>query len=422
MAAMKHFGWTVAWFCAISCLQVIGANPLTIQEAEELALQTEPGVQSLEAQRDASLDLSVAKQQLPDPKLQLGVLNFPVETFDFNQEPMSQFRFGLKQDFPSTESRDAASQHMQARAAELQHSITDRKRMIKFEVQRLWLGIYYKLHAQKLINASLDKLRELHEVTRSQYAVGLKNQTGLISLGLEIRRVEDELLATQEGIATLRANLSRWIESDAFRPFPLDDLEIDIPDLSTTLDERLLQNPVLRAAEARINMTESDMLLAKSKFKPDLSGELSYSLRSGNLPSGASKSDFLSVAIGLRLPLFPQNRQDRTLQASIKHNSAAKFQKAILLRELNSRLRMATERLVSVNKRVEQFRTSIVPQALEFADAAIVAYQSDVGEYKDVVDSQRTALDVQIELTELTVERLRIHAEINYLIGEDDVS
>lgn len=414
--------WIAAAVSAISGLSQADHEPITLKEAIELALKAEPGIQSLRAQRAASLDLAVAKHQLPDPKLQLGVLNFPVESFDFNKEPTSQFRLGVRQDFPSTESRDAASQHMQERATELQHLMTDRERMIKFEVRQLWLGIYYRLHSQKLINASLDKLRELHEVTRSQYAVGLKNQTGLISLGLEIRRVEDELLATHEELMTLRTNLSRWIQSDAFRPLPLGEIEITIPDSSLTLTERLLQNPILQAADARIAMTESDTLLAKSKFKPDFSGELSYSLRNGSLPSGASKSDFLSVALGLRLPLFPKKRQDRTLQASIELNSAAKYQKSILLRELNSRLRMATQRLVSVNKRIEHFRTSIVPHALEFADAAIVAYQSDIGEYKDVVESQRTALDVQIELTEMTVERLRIHAEINYLIGDDDVS
>ena len=421
MSLRKHSGWFAAVLSTVATLHLQSAELLSLQEAEELALDAEPGIEALEAQRAATLDLAVAVRQLPDPTLQLGVLNFPVETGDFKQEPMSQFKVGIKQDFPSSLSLDAANQNMRAHAAELQHLTSDRKRMIRFNVRQQWLSIYYELHAEELIYASLDKLRELHEVTQSQYAVGLKDQTGVISLGLEIKRMEDRLLATRERMETLRSSLSRWIQSDAFRPLPLDELEIDLEASSISDTERLKRNPRLQAAEARVEMTESDMRMTQSKFKPNLAGELSYSLRDGTLANGASKSDFFSVAIGLTLPIFPQKRQDKSLQAAIKFNSAAKLHKSTLLRELNSRLTTATTRLTSVDKRIGHYRDSIVPQALEFADAAVASYQSEVGEYKDVIDSQRTALEVQIELIELISERLRIRAEIDYLIGGDDV-
>ena len=421
MSLRKHSGWFAAVLSTVATLHLQSADLLSLQEAEELALKAEPGIEALEAQRAATLDLAVAVRQLPDPTLQLGVLNFPVETGEFKQEPMSQFKVGIKQDFPSSLSLDAANQNMQAHATELQHLTSDRKRMVRLNVRQQWLSIYYELHAEELIYASLDKLRELHEVTQSQYAVGLKDQTGVISIGLEIKRMEDRLLATRERMETLRSSLSRWIQSDAFRPLPLDELEIDLEASSISDTERLKRNPRLQAAEARVEMTESDMRMARSKFKPNLAGELSYSLRDGTLANGASKSDFFSVAIGLRLPIFPQKRQDKSLQAAIKFNSAAKLHKSTLLRELNSRLTTATTRLTSVDKRIEHYRDSIVPQALEFSDAAVASYQSDVGVYKDVIDSQRTALEVQIELIELISERLRIRAEIDYLIGGDDV-
>ena len=123
----------------------------------------------------------------------------------------------------------------------------------------------------------------------------------------------------------------------------------------------------------------------------------------------------------MRLPLFPENRQDRALKAAESLNSAAILQKSLLLRELNSRLSTAIEEYDSLNKRIEHYRDSIVPQALEFAHAAINAYQSDVGEYKDIVDSQRTALAVQLELVRLKTARLRTWAAIEYLLSDEDV-
>ena len=417
----KHVATVAALLCFFTVSDAKEAEPLSIQEAVEQALTAEPGIEALKAERAATLDLAIAGRQLPDPIIRLGVSNFPIETRDFNREPMSQLKLGVKQDFPTSLSRDAAGAHLNARALELRHLADDRKRTITLEVRQLWLGIYYELRAKKLIQASLEQLRELHEVTRSQYAVGLKNQTGLISLGVEIRRTEDELLATDERMTLLRSNLSRWIHDDAFRSWPPEELEFEFQQSEIMRDERLLQHPLLRAADARITMTDSEVSMAESKFKPHLTGEVAYALRSGDLASGEPKSDFLSVAIGMRLPLFPENRQDRALKAAESLNSAAKLQRSLLLRELNSRLSTAIEEYDSLNKRIEHYRDSIVPQALEFAHAAINAYQSDVGEYKDIVDSQRTALAVQLELVRLKTDRLRTWAAIDYLLSDEDV-
>ena len=51
------------------------------------------------------MEKSVAEGELMDPKLQIGLLNLPTDTFDFDQEPMTQFKVSYIQQFPSGDSR-----------------------------------------------------------------------------------------------------------------------------------------------------------------------------------------------------------------------------------------------------------------------------------------------------------------------------
>ncbi len=52
------------------------ASPLTLQEAEELALSDEPGQNSLRLRAGALRDESVVGGQLPDPTMRVGIANF----------------------------------------------------------------------------------------------------------------------------------------------------------------------------------------------------------------------------------------------------------------------------------------------------------------------------------------------------------
>ena len=58
------------------------ASGLSLEAAEELALTADPGVRSVEANRLALEEMSVAAEQLPDPMLKTGVLALPTDTFN----------------------------------------------------------------------------------------------------------------------------------------------------------------------------------------------------------------------------------------------------------------------------------------------------------------------------------------------------
>ncbi len=73
---------------------------LNLQQAEQLAIAADPAIESFRVTALSYEDESVADDTLPDPRLSLGAVNVPVDSFDLEQEQMTQLKVGIRQDFP----------------------------------------------------------------------------------------------------------------------------------------------------------------------------------------------------------------------------------------------------------------------------------------------------------------------------------
>ena len=86
--------------CLVLLLFSGNINALNLKQAEQLAIQSDPSIESFKATSRSFVDESVADDTLPDPKLRLAAVNVPVDTFDLEQEQMTQLKIGIQQNFP----------------------------------------------------------------------------------------------------------------------------------------------------------------------------------------------------------------------------------------------------------------------------------------------------------------------------------
>ena len=93
--------------------------PLTLAEAEDLALANEPGRTALLARADALAERSVAAGQLADPSMRVALNNYPVESGSFTTEGMTNFFVGLHQAFPPGDTRSIDTQRSNSDYPEL---------------------------------------------------------------------------------------------------------------------------------------------------------------------------------------------------------------------------------------------------------------------------------------------------------------
>jgi hypothetical protein len=150
--------------------------PLTLAEAEDRALLSEPGQQALIARATALSDRSVVAGELPDPMLRVGLNNFPIQSGGFTTEGMTHAAVGFRQAFPAGDSRKISMRRYERLAGEMQQQAQARGRNILTATREAWLELFYWQQAHELVLTSRPFFDDLATVTRSLYAVGRKSQ------------------------------------------------------------------------------------------------------------------------------------------------------------------------------------------------------------------------------------------------------
>jgi outer membrane protein TolC len=391
--------------------------PLTLAQAEQLALDQEPGQAAMLAQASALEDQAVAAGQLPDPTLRAGLANYPISSGGFSTEGMTQAQLGLRQSFPSGKSRAFSTQHYQSLALGMGESAHARSRDVLTQTRRAWLEAYYWQRARDIVTESRPFFGDLVEVTRSQYAVGRKTQHDLLRAELELSRLDDRLIEIDRRYAQATAMLSAWTGPVANRPISsaLPALQ-QVPEIEV-LRSALATHPSLLAAEAQIDARRAGVNLAEEQKKPGWALDLGYGYRDGTLPSGDPRSDFVSLSVSIELPFFQKNRQDRKLSAALSERGAAEYKKDQLLREMSSQLDAAFAHWTDLTRRVGLYESRILSLSEDQAQAALLAYQSEAGDFADVMRGYIDDLNTRLEHVRLQVDRGQSYAVLANLGG-----
>ena len=391
--------------------------PLTIAEAEDLALAAEPGQQALRARAAALEEQAVVAGALPDPMLRIGLNNYPIQSGDFTTEGMTNAGATYRQAFPRGDTREHGNRKF-TRLAEAQLQEAEARGEDVLAATRIaWLDLYYWSQARDLVRESRPFFEDLATITRSLYAVGRRNQQDVLRAELELSRLDDRLIDIERQQLRARAQLGEWIGDDAERPvadkLPLWDDAPPLEDLRTSLRE----HPTLQAADARVAAQEANVNLAEQRSKPGWALDVGYSYRDGSLPNGDPRADFFTVGVTVDLPFFSRKSVDSTLSAALQDRSAAGADKERLLRSLESRLAAEHSRWQELSRRLSLYEERILIQARDHAQASLLAYQNDRGNFADVMRGYIDDLNTRIEYARLNVEREQAYAVLANLGG-----
>jgi len=391
--------------------------PLTLAAAEDLALAEEPGQQALAAKAAALVERAVIAGELPDPMLRVGLNNFPFESGGFSTEGMTSIGVGLQQAFPAGKTRAIGARRFGLLADEMNENAAARGRNVITATRNAWLDAYYWQRAHNLVSESRPFFADLATITRSWYAVGRKTQQDVLRAELELSRIDDRLIEIDRQRSGSLAALAQWIGRDATRPLATKLPEWKQVPALESMQQNLLAHPSLRASDAQVEARNAGVDLAAERSKPAWAVDLSYKYREGSLASGEPRSDFVSLGVTVGLPFFSRKSVDSTLSAALSERSAAKSSRERTLRSLHSRLTAEHAAWLDLTRRLELYDSRILGQARDHAEASLLAYQSDRGDFADVMRGYINDLDTRIDHIRLQVERAQSYAVLANLGG-----
>ena len=398
---------------------VMGAHAEEVLGFEHALRLAQDRSRQLVAQDDAATaarEMAVAAGQLPDPTLQVGINNLPIngpDQFSVGRDFMTQRSVGLMQEFTRMDKRKARSARFdhEAEAAEAGRELALAN--LQRDTATAWLERFYQERMRDVLVTQRDEAKLQIEAAEAAYSGGRGARADVFAARSAVAQIEDRIAQTERQIATARTQLARWVGDAADQPLgeppSMDAVRLDAAELDTVL----AHHPQIAMMVKQEEVARADVDIARSNEHADWSVELTYSQR------GSAFSNMVSVNVSIPLQWDHKNRQDRELAAKLAMARQMRAQREEASREHIAEARMMLQEWQSDRERLKGYDDSLVPLAADRTLAAIAAYRGNSGTLASALDARRNEIDTRIDRLRLEMETERLWAQLNYLVPAD---
>ena len=236
----------------------------------------------------------------------------------------------------------------------------------------------------------------------------------VVQLEVDLERYRAELEATQRA---LPGAYRRLAASVGIQDMPVarlvGDLDTALPDYD--LDQIRLYvlgiHPELRSAQ--VGVERAQLVLRRATVEPIPN----VTVGAGYTYQGQNRSNDWDIGVSVPIPVW--NKNQGNIFAASAQVSEAVSQVGRVQNDLVNRLATAFTTYAAARKRVERYKTAILPRAQRTYQLSLKAYQGGRFEYLQVVQAQRTAAEANLELVRSLGEMWQSASEIAGLMLED---
>ena len=395
-------------------------QPLVALIEEGLAQNKE--IQSLEAKVQSFQEEVSFAGSLEDPRLGFGVLNLPTDSWEFDQEPMTQKTVFLAQKFPWFGKLSLKSQGQALMASEQQAMLEAKK----LELARRIAIAYYELGfvvTNYEINERLtDMVIQLLKVAETRYGSGEGLQQDVLQAQVELSKLLDEKIVLEKRRRTLRDQINELLNREQFRTInPLMDLnypdvELDFQAVKEMKESSLAKNPWLQVRQAKVAQSELETELAKKEYWPDMDFKVAYGQRDDD-PSGGNRPDFFSATVTINVPLWAKTRQNKKLAATKKSHEAAIKSYRNLVESLPYQVDALANEIKNTQKNYKLYVDALLVQSEQWAHSSLAAYEVGKVEFNTMLSAQIRLLRAELQAKRYLYTIYQKLAELEELLG-----
>lgn len=412
--------WNRVVTLVLLCPFVAAADegPLSLDDAVSKALKDAPQVTASAATLEAAMAVAPSAGRLPDPELVTGVDNLPVTSADrysITRDFMTMRKIGLMQTFPSGEKRRLQGERAEREIAVAQGEVRKTRFDTAHAVAEAWI-------AAAVAEESLARLRSLKpdaqleaSAGRAALASGRASSAEALAAQSLVAELDERILALEQERETRRAELARWISTDAERPLagiPTDRELNHSPDLLLT---NVPEHPPLAPVLAKLAEAQTEVDLARAQKRPDWTAEFDYAQR------GPDYSNMVSLEFHVALPLFARNRQNPVIAEKLALVRAQEAERDAEVRMHTAEIRTELAQWRRGRERLQNYQAELLPLARDRSRAAIASYGAGRRDLRLATDSLIQEVNTQLEYIQLEGSVASAWASL-YFLHDSEVS
>lgn len=393
----------------------------SLQQCLIFASLNSPALRSAFHQWQASLSRIPQVSAHSDPRISFGYF---IEEIQTRTGPMEQ-QLSLTQSFPWWGLLEAKGDVAAMKAKKMWLSYESIRLELYEKVVHRWTALV-DLHAEiEVVHDSFELLAEAERIARRSYEVDNTSHDKLVSLQVELGKLEDKLIRLRDLVQPRVAGLNALLARDSFAPLKLPNsialhlYSFSLSDAYTFLE----QNPALLSIDASIEQHSHNLRVAELDAKPKWTVGMTYTNLGDPLDPttpDAGNNPVMGM-VGFSIPLN-SDKYDAAKQEAISNRMAAIATKESLFHTLKAEIAEALYQRDDSVRRIEFYETALIPRAEDSLSAALSSFSAGKSSVISLLDAQRTLLELQRNVQGSYVSAKNADATISKLIGGSTMS
>ncbi|HEV3040977.1 MAG TPA: TolC family protein, partial [Candidatus Angelobacter sp.] len=250
------------------------ASPASLKDLIREAEQNSPEIAVAEHGYAAATHVAPQVSALPDTQVtvQQFAVGSPRPFAGYTNSEFAYVGLGASQEIPYPGKRGLRGQVANREADVRRVQIESMRRMVTDKLKAAYFQLAYLQQTLSVLERNDQLLKDVEQIVESRYGVGQGNQQEVLKAQLQSTKILQEITMHHREVGQLEAQLkellNRTQESPDIQTEPLAarTLTYSASDLLSLAKQ---QNPDVKAQEAMLAKTESQVELAKKEFRPD---------------------------------------------------------------------------------------------------------------------------------------------------------
>jgi outer membrane protein TolC len=376
-----------------------GTQSSSLSDLVAEALTQNPDLQAAKSRWQMYERKVLPARSLDDPRLGLSFSNYPVDSLQADETPMTGNELQLSQSFPFPGKLDAKGEMAVQQALWYKGAWEDARLQLVQKVKDAWYHLYYRDRAIAITRKNIALLDDFIQLTETRYAVGTGLQQDVLKAQVERSKLMDRLFTLRQERTTVLADLNTLLARPTASPVTtttdlgMTEVKQEVAELQDLSREN---RPLYVSYQALIDRYQSQRKLARLNYYPDFNVWAGYRMREEATGDPARGTDFVSAGVSINLPIWQKKRKEAVAEAESGVRLARQR-----FDDFRNRVHFAiSDAYAQLEKNrdlVALYKTGIIPQAQQTYEASLSAYQVGDVDFLSLLDSLLTLYRYRID-------------------------